>query len=1082
MTEVSGATAVNVAVAFNAIGWDASNIAFNAADALLGTDLLTREQPVEAEAYILNSEIVAHGDLSVTADSKEERFELATVIAQDLDDAGNEDLDHEDDAAQDAAVLDALRTEFAGHGILLSEDLHVTVLAVGSRWLVDDASGSIYTIAKEGTVLKVFRANLLDATVGNEVESNAKNDRVLVDAFVTATKPENKAKGFTKLKYGANGLAAGGVLASNRVSSQARAYIDERGFDHESTDTDGELRQGARVRLLNGDVYDVYEYVGADQMAATDFDYSTRTQPDQLVPGDRIKLHTDTATGAAGEIYEFVNPTSRSVDFASFTVDYTSAQTPSDLVRGDLVRLTSAVGGGQTGEVYEYQGVFEDFSTATQPSVNELRNGDIVKLAANSTLAVAGLYRYIGSDRLDPDGTAAAIDLLAEGYDGDPDNWTAITVNLAAQDYTSIDWRRVGIDLLGEDFDSGDWTRINAPLSIDLAPETQNYTTSDDWVLVTATPAGTLHAGGNITIGAEDSAGVHADTSVEISSTVTNNIDAFVQLAENLSDRDYQYTTKSGTQDLVMGDRIRVANDFSDLNLRGVVFDYTGLGASNFDLATLDASSFPAAGTNPDPSDLSDPLDAGNWTRITGNVSIADVFPNLGNLAESNSRAIGGLIVVNDVRSEVESFIDNVDVHAAGNVSRTATENATILSRAESNVSSSGGSARGTGDSIAINGQIVTNRVLSSANAYVVDSSLGSDATPIGGTVHLDGRNTSRIDATLSSRTTTGDTALALAAAFNTIGWQAENVLFAAADALLSGDPLVTGFFTGQQPAEAQAYILNSDVDVADDLSLTAASAARLNATVSNVSESEASALVNAGGKAFADIIASNKVSSFAKAFVDNSGVTGTEEVIVGGDVLISAQDTAGIFANSKLMSASSTSNDGGAAVLQETLNDLFLADFTSDDGSVFLEYGDRVRLSDSYDEAKGNPGSVYQYLGFLDHSSPSQTDLVNEDYLNLDLWKEVLETHLVPQGYYVTGSDSIAAGSMVVYNDVRGEVEAYINKATVTVTDGDISLQVIENATIKAVADSAVLPPAEVRLGKAPRWPSIASSPPMWC
>jgi hypothetical protein len=76
--------------------------------------------------------------------------------------------------------------------------------------------------------------------------------------------------------------------------------------------------------------------------------------------------------------------------------------------------------------------------------------------------------------------------------------------------------------------------------------------------------------------------------------------------------------------------------------------------------------------------------------------------------------------------------------------------------------------------------------------------------TTTAGDVVLDARNTSQIDATLLSSTTTGDTGVGVVLAFNTIGWATQNLLFNTLDALLG-----TGIGT-EQPAEVQAYILNS--------------------------------------------------------------------------------------------------------------------------------------------------------------------------------------------------------------------------------------------------------------------------------
>ena len=54
--------------------------------------------------------------------------------------------------------------------------------------------------------------------------------------------------------------------------------------------------------------------------------------------------------------------------------------------------------------------------------------------------------------------------------------------------------------------------------------------------------------------------------------------------------------------------------------------------------------------------------------------SIADYYPNLGNLTKSDARAIGLLIVMNDLRAKSEAYIDNAVVDAGGSVTVTAEE------------------------------------------------------------------------------------------------------------------------------------------------------------------------------------------------------------------------------------------------------------------------------------------------------------------------------------------------------------------------------------------------------------------------
>ena len=106
-----------------------------------------------------------------------------------------------------------------------------------------------------------------------------------------------------------------------------------------------------------------------------------------------------------------------------------------------------------------------------------------------------------------------------------------------------------------------------------------------------------------------------------------------------------------------------------------------------------------------------------------------------------------------------------------------------------------------------------------------------------------------------------------------------------------------------------------------------ARNAAQLNATVSNVADSVASALFGATGKSIGGVLVSNKVASAAEA--------GRRRIdaVPAGAVDVGAEDAAGIFANAKLVSSSVTSNDGGAAVIQSTINKLTPANYQTDEG-----------------------------------------------------------------------------------------------------------------------------------------------------
>ena len=153
----------------------------------------------------------------------------------------------------------------------------------------------------------------------------------------------------------------------------------------------------------------------------------------------------------------------------------------------------------------------------------------------------------------------------------------------------------------------------------------------------------------------------------------------------------------------------------------------------------------------------------------------------------------------------------------------------------------------------------------------------------------------------------------------------------------------MTAVFGQENPAQTQAYITGSTVTAGGDLELTAESSAQVNATVSNAASSAASALVNAVGQAWGFIVATNRVSSTALAYVDSSTAT------VTGDATLAATDAAGIYANIKLVSSSITTNDGGAALAQGAINSLTDVDFLSSDPAVDIHFGQRVRIASDY-------------------------------------------------------------------------------------------------------------------------------------
>ena len=392
----------------------------------------------------------------------------------------------------------------------------------------------------------------------------------------------------------------------------------------------------------------------------------------------------------------------------------------------------------------------------------------------------------------------------------------------------------------------------------------------------------------------------------------TNTLEGLVPLVNSfLLPNDYKYTTASGSQSLKLGDHVRLGAAYAGLGIDGAIYRYklaaTYSAAESSNAQTVNVAPnqtvrlpsgwkglgnagatykfLGAAPTSVDinHADYTDPTlwqevltnlgaedytNTAAWERLNAGASsdLEDYYPGIGNFTNSDARAIGILIVLNDVRSDVTARITNAVVHATA-VSVTALDGAMIAAEAVITVNAQGGSFYGTGDVLGAAGQLVTNVVLASASASLSNVNLTASSLVVSAS------STAAIDATILAATSTAGDGFGFTLAFNSIGWKAQNFLFNTVDALL-GDPLVSSAFNGEQPAATTASVTGSTLNVTGNVTVSADNAALINATVSNAASSVASALYGAKGKSVGAIVASNKVSSLAQATVTSSGVT----------------------------------------------------------------------------------------------------------------------------------------------------------------------------------------------------------------
>src|SRR5690606_4022938 len=225
----------------------------------------------------------------------------------------------------------------------------------------------------------------------------------------------------------------------------------------------------------------------------------------------------------------------------------------------------------------------------------------------------------------------------------------------------------------------------------------------------------------------------------------------------------------SGSQPIDKGALVRVASDWGttpeEQALRGKVVEYLGAAA------TIDLS---------DPSEA-DYTDATLWAvRTLFGQDLEETYDFVtglipDNLGKGKASASAGLVVRNDVRGLADARIDDTVLRVGGALTVSAFETATIRADNLSTVE-----AKGAAGSPNFNGVIAANPVLSGANPGVEDS----DIVTRTGDVELEAQNISSSEATTTSSVKAKGVNVGITLAFNTVGYESQNLLFDLADTL----------------------------------------------------------------------------------------------------------------------------------------------------------------------------------------------------------------------------------------------------------------------------------------------------------
>jgi hypothetical protein len=742
----------------------------------------------------------------------------------------------------------------------------------------------------------------------------------------------------------------GGVIATNAVLSSADARIVRT-----PVTTDGDLSVDAEhVASIDASTTSRMEawdaktlvvafnsigwipvnlfFAAADVLTSTTdylYDFTSNDRPDSLDPGDTVWV---VSGPHAGESFAYAGPAiatgpvELAPEFQNYdnatlwhsttltlgvVFDYTTTSTPATLGPGKRVKLPN-------GSIYKYVGD----TPLTSPDLTPVTGQDYndIDRWLNVTPTFGGQKPSYAQAFLIDSTVTAGGDVSVTANSGTQLNALAGNDNVV----------EAALDLIFTGAQTT--TKTKNPKTGKVEKKTSGYGASGaaGGIVLAANKVsafakaqviftgaqGDVTAGGDVDVSAQNTAAIESHSSVIQDVATSNDLTGLIPIINSvLLPSDYDYTTASGAVTLETGDQVRLGASYAHGGVGGAVYRYQGTPGALLDLGTVD-------------------FGGSDWHHLVGGVDDPEsLYPGIGNFTNSDARSVGILIVLNDMRSDASAAIANADVTAGGDVSITALQDAMLLADAQTNVSASGGSFYGSGTVLAVNGQLVTNAVLSSAQAWLEDAAVDA------GSVAVEALSTTGIDATILSATASGDTGVGITLAFNSIGWKPQNFLFNAADAIV-GDPLISSAFAGERPAATTASVARSTIVASGDLTVSALGASRLNATVSNAASSRAAAMFNATGKAVGAIVASNKVSTLTSATVEETTAT------VDGAVSVNAEDEAGVYSNIKIVSSSITTNDGGTPVLQNELDNFVTADFISTETAPSLAFGDRVRIA----------------------------------------------------------------------------------------------------------------------------------------
>ncbi len=321
-----------------------------------------------------------------------------------------------------------------------------------------------------------------------------------------------------------------------------------------------------------------------------------------------------------------------------------------------------------------------------------------------------------------------------------------------------------------------------------------------------------------------------------------------------------------------------------------------------------------------DPANLESLVDISAAGGISVSASDAAIIRSDISLSATSSgaAAVGGVIATNDVTADTIATLDRINLRA-GDTTIASLQMAAIDATVKGETVSIDDSGA---DGLAVNGLIASNAVRGDTSAQIS----GGEFLVVGDLL-VDSRNRGSISSSNEATMVSGSGAVGATLAFNSVGYEKQNILSKTLDAIVGGDLGV------ELPSQSDARVTEVSLDVLGDVSVVSLAEGTISAMTTNAASNQGS------GTTASMVLATNAVVVETDAIIEDSGpVKDSDAIRVGGDLHVAASSASTVLAD-VLVSASAITD-------ASSLGSDYEADFLSSDGEQTLQLGNVVHLT----------------------------------------------------------------------------------------------------------------------------------------